>query len=229
MEAHVGTLNATERSVSGTGQARKLRARGLIPAVIYGRHGGCQSIAVDPAHLHSALDPEKRQNTLIKLTVRADDGSVVDEQQVMLKAHQVDAVKQTLLHADFVRVASDQLVHADVPVETVGRAVGVQMGGVLNLVFRTVPVECTPERIPGKLTVDVTPLDIGSVVTASALAVPEHVRVCLPPDQTVVAVVSPRAAAAMAEGEVAEEGAEATEGASAEAADKDKAEGTAHA
>ena len=195
MEAHVGKLTVTRRDGTGKTVTRKLRQQGLIPAVLYGEGGKAESLTVDPAHLVAALDPVKKGNTLIELTIESPEGGAAEQQKVMVKEHQIDAIKRDLLHADFIRVAVDKPVRADVPLHLEGRAIGVQMGGLLNQVFRVVPVECTPDRIPAGMTVDVTDLNIGDTVQVSNLSLPDGVTACLPADQTLALVVAGRGAA----------------------------------
>ncbi|MGD0530630.1 MAG: 50S ribosomal protein L25, partial [Polyangiaceae bacterium] len=85
----------------------------------------------------------------------------------------------------------DKPVDVNVPLFTTGKAVGVTAGGVLRIVYRTVPVRCLPDRIPVKLEADVTHLELGMHVSTQELKLPEGVSVRLPPEQTLVAVVAP--------------------------------------
>lgn len=213
MEAHIGKLNVKRRTGLGKLASRKLRQQGLIPAVIYGKGGASEPLALDPENLKAALDPQRKRNTLIEMTIEAADGSS-EKVNVMVHDHQIDPLGRNIVHADFIRVALDEPVQAEVPLESTGRAKGVQMGGLLNQVFRTVSVECTPDRIPAKIVVDVTELDIGGHIRVADLPLPEGVRATLPAEQTLLLIVAARGAAEAG----ATEGGAPTEGAAGGAA-----------
>ena len=209
----VGKLEVRIRKDHGKGYAHKLRQAGKIPAVCYG--GGEQplSLALDPKALKDALDPEKRQNTVITMTVKGD-GS--DRQlTVMLKDYQTDPLKNTVLHADFVRVDLTKEITVTVPLVLTGKAEGVKLGGIMHQVFRMIDVACLPDRIPTKLEADVSALNMGDALKAAEIKVSEGVRVMLDPKQSVAVVVAPKEEKAE---EVAAEGAvEGAEGAAAPA------------
>lgn len=194
METHVGTLSVSRRSGKGKSVTRKLRQAGLIPAVVYGPGGAAQPLSLDPLHLRAALDPERKQNTLIRLTVGADASGAAAEESVLVKTFQLNPVTHELLHVDFIRVDLTKDVHVEVPLELEGRPEGVALGGVLNQVFRVLPVACTPDKIPVRFTVDVSPLKLGDALHVRDLSLPEGVKVSLSPDQTLVVVLTPKAA-----------------------------------
>jgi large subunit ribosomal protein L25 len=214
----VGKLEVHIRKEHGKGYAHKLRDAGRIPAVIYGGGERPISLALDPRALKDALDPEKRQNTVITMTVKGDGA---DRQlTVMLKDYQTDPLKNTVLHADFVRVDLTKEIQVTVPLLVTGKAVGVTVGGILHQVFRMVDVACLPDRIPTKLEVDVSELNIGDAVKVTDVKVTEGVRILLDPKQSVAVVVAPKEEkveeAAAVEGAV--EGAEGAAAAPAEGA-----------
>jgi large subunit ribosomal protein L25 len=216
MDAEVGKLEAEIRTTSGKGWAHKLRQKGQIPAVCYGGGGAPLSIALDPRALSKALDPQKRQNTLITLTVKADGKS--QQLTVMLKEYQTDPIKLDVMHADFVRVDVTKPVRVTIPIVLTGRPEGVKLGGILHQVFRHVEVECLPDRIPVQLEGDVTPLNMGQALHASDLPVAEGVRVLLDPKQSVAVVVAPKAEKTPEEEATAAAAAETAEGAAPAAA-----------
>jgi large subunit ribosomal protein L25 len=215
-----GKLTAQRRTTKGKEQAAKLRQKGLIPAVCYGGGGESIPLAVDPVALKKALDPAKRRNTFIELMV--EDGKSSERLSVMVKNYQVDPLKLTLLHADFIRVAEDEVIDAAVPLLLTGKPEGVKVGGNLHQVFRTIPVRCIPQRIPVSMTLDVTALNIGDSLRVKDLAaMSEGVTIALPPNQTLALVMAPRKVAEVAAEAVAVEGAEgapAAEGAEGAAA-----------
>jgi large subunit ribosomal protein L25 len=214
----VGKLEVEVRKDSGKGHAHKLRELGRIPAVCYGGGEEPISLALDPRALKDALDPEKRQNTVITMTVKGDGA---DRQlTVMLKDYQTDPLRNTVLHADFVRVDLTKEIHVTVPLLLTGKAEGVKVGGILHQVFRMVDVACLPDRIPTKLEADVSALNIGDALKATDVVVTAGVRVLLDPKQSVAVVVAPKEEkaeeAAVVEGAV--EGAEGAVAAPAEGA-----------
>lgn len=206
----VGQLNATHRTSTGKSVTRKLRQAGQIPAVVYGQGEEPVLLAVDPAALLKSLDPEKRKNTVIALRV---DGAGADKQlNVMLREVQSNPLRGDLIHADFIRVSLEKEVHATVPVVLTGKPEGTKVGGTLHQVFRAIDVACTPERIPAKIEIDVTPLGLGETIHVRDLKLGEGVRPLIDVAQTVCTVTAPRA-------EKAAEATEAAPAADAKAAD----------
>ena len=223
VDAEVGKLTVSPRVATGKGVARKLRAKGLVPGVLYGAKEEPQMLTVDPKALHRALDPAKKQNTLIALSIVAE-GKSPTEKQVMVKDYQVDALDHTLLHVDFINVSSSELVDAEVPLQLEGKPEGLKYGGVLNQVYRTLHVRCTPDKIPSLVTLDVSALEIGQSLSVSEIPVPDGVTFALPAEQTVALVVAPRGASADEEA-ASEEGEEGAEGEAAAAGDAKPEEG----
>lgn len=217
----IGKLTAYNRQDTGKGVARKLRAKGFIPAICYGGGAVARAIKVRPDDLRKALDPVKVQNTLIDLTIE-DDGKT-EEIKVMVKAYQMDRLKDHMLHADFQAVDPDKMVSVVVPLVLTGRAIGVTEGGVMHQVLRTLPVDCFPEKIPGEITVDISALDIGDALRISDLPTEEGVEITLPGSQSFVQVAMARAVEEEEEeGAEGEEGEEGEEGAEGEAKEGDK-------
>src|SRR5437773_496998 len=120
----VGKLNAEYRGDTGKSAVRRLRAAGKIPAICYGAGGDPVPLAVDPTALLKSLDPVKKTNTVLTLTV---EGAPSGSQQltVMVRDYQKDAIRGHLTHADFLRVDLTKPVHATVPLVLVGKAEGV--------------------------------------------------------------------------------------------------------
>ncbi len=181
---------AEVRKERGKGPARRARAAGRIPAVCYGGGGASESIALDPKGLMIALKSELGRNSVIQLSIAAN-GEGTKEQLVMIKEYQVHPISQRLLHADLVRVDIDKEVRVEVPLKCIGRAIGVQVGGNIHQIFHRIPVICRPDKIPAKLEVDVTPLEIGDGLKAQDVPLPEGVKIGLDPNRTIVSVVAP--------------------------------------
>jgi len=222
----IGKLTVTRRQQTGKEQAQKLRAKGLIPAVCYGHGGEAISLTVDPNALRKALDPRKKQNTVIELSI--EDNGKTESCQVMLKDYQIDTIRRNVLHADFVRVADDQVIQVPVPLTLEGKPEGVKNGGTLHQVFRALPVKCRPRQIPTNITADVSALNLNEGIRVKDLAMlPEGVMVHLPPNQTIALVMAPRKVveeAAPVEGAEGAAGAEGAEGGEKKAEGKEAKE-----
>ena len=140
-------LEALHRVSAGKGEARRLRNTGKIPAVAYGKGLAAMAVSITPKQIVSILKGERGQNTVIQLKVGGDGGAAKDL-LVMIRDYSFHPVKRTLEHVDFVEVKLDRPVDVDVPINMIGKAAGVTMGGILRQVFRTVPVRWVPDRIP---------------------------------------------------------------------------------
>ena len=155
------SLIATKRETRGKNEARRLRASGHVPAVIYG--GALEEpvpVSVDPKILLRILHSDSGVNTLIDLELEGGDST-----QVLVKDFQLDPVSTELLHVDFYRLAMDKVITVTVPVTLRGEAIGVkQEGGLVDFVTREIQVECLPVEIPEHIEVDVQELSIGDGV-----------------------------------------------------------------
>ena len=193
------SLSATPRTDFGKGAARKIRAQGLLPAVIYRAGQPATSIVLDPLALETAFRRSGNRNTLVDLGV---DGS---NYVCLVKETQRDPVSAVLLHVDFYEVADTEPVVVSVPVEAVGKAAGVVAGGKLRMIRRDLTVSCKPADIPATVGVDVTKLGVGDFVRVSGIDAPSGVEIIAPNDFNVITVVGKRgmvqAAAEDAEGD----------------------------
>jgi large subunit ribosomal protein L25 len=149
------TLQVETRAGRGKNEARRLRAQGRIPAVVYGgEKGRTTEISVDPKVLLHILHSESGVNTLIGLQ-GADEG----ETRVLVKEYQLDPIQHKLLHVDFYRVAMDKAITVTVPIVLKGEAKGVkQQGGIVDFVHREIEIETLPGDIPENIAVDVSEL-----------------------------------------------------------------------
>lgn len=184
------TLEATLRTSRGKNEARRLRASGKIPAVLYGGdQPGGTAIAVDPRALSRILHSDTGANTLISLKT----GGAPD-MRVMVREYQIDPVDSHLLHADFYRVAMDRRMKVTVPIVVRGEPRGVkQQGGVLDFVHRDLDIECLPADIPEHIDVDVSELMVGQAVRVKDLTVDAKWTPVSEPEMMLVHVVMPKA------------------------------------
>jgi len=152
------TLSVTRRTDTGKGPARRLRMKGLVPAILYGpKMESALGIAVKPDDLRAAINTPRKFNTIIQM--KLDDGS---ERYVLFKAFETDPVERKLLHADFLEVRLEEKVKVAVPVVLVGKPVGVTDGGILSQARYEIELWCLPKDIPEKLEIDVSALKIGN-------------------------------------------------------------------
>jgi large subunit ribosomal protein L25 len=209
-------LKAEARDDTGKGAARKLRAQGKVPAVLYGPEIEAHRLAVDSRELWHALHTDAGVNVLIDLQL---DGETF---LTMPREVQRDIVRGTLLHVDFLRIRKDVAIQVDIPIHLTGDSVGVKEGGVVEHHLWELKVEVLPTQVPESVEADIERLSIGDSLHVSDLRLPQHVTVLTPEDETIVSVVPPpvlqleeevpEEEAELAEGEVPE-GEEAPEGA----------------
>lgn len=213
-------LRAEERAHAGSRVARRMRRRGQVPAVLYGRDQDSLSVAVDQRALHAALHTEGGLNALIDLEV--GKSSVL----TVARALQRHPVRGDILHLDFVKISLTETIEAEVAIHVIGVPVGVREdGGILESVRTHITVEALPDKIPASIDIDVANLGVGDSLSLDEVPVIEGVTFVDDPDTTLFTVQAPRveevveaAVALDAEGlpvAVAEEGA-AVEGEAAE-------------
>jgi large subunit ribosomal protein L25 len=186
MSTNTVNLKATARTVGGKSEARRLRTAGQIPAIAYGKGLPATAISVWPKEVAAILTSERGKNTVIKMNL---DGK--PELLVMIRDYAHHPVKRSLEHVDFVEVKLDRPVDVHVPLIATGKASGVTKGGLLRQVFRTVPLRCVPDKIPLKIEVDVSHLELGEHIATKDLKLGEGVSALLTPELTLIAVVTP--------------------------------------
>lgn len=211
-------LKAQSRDAVGKGAARKIRAAGKVPGVLYGPEVEPMRLAVDAQELWHALHTDAGTNVLINLAV---DG---DTFLTMPREVQRDIVRGTLLHVDFLRIRRDVAIQVDVPVQLVGESVGVKEGGVVEHHLWELRIECLPTQVPESVEADISALAINDSLHVSDLRIPQHLTVLTPLEEALVSVVPPPVLE-IPEEEVPEEEAELAEGEVAEG--EEPAEGEA--
>ena len=190
MSETTGKLTVNVRTRSGKGVARKLRAAGQIPAIVYGRGEDNVLISVSPHALHKAMDPERKMNTFWELELKDGDAVKGTERCIIADVHR-DMLRDDFMHVDFLRVDPELEVQVKIPVEYKGRAKGVVTGGKLRTLRRTVKVAAKPAHIPVKLVVDVTNIEAGQSLRLSELEI-ENTRFLDLPDTVMALVEAPR-------------------------------------
>jgi large subunit ribosomal protein L25 len=179
-------LGADGRTGTGKGEAKRLRLEGKVPAVAYGKDLASTLLSVAPKEVLQILQSDRGANSVIEMDVKAGSKLLV-----MIRDYTYHPVNRNLEHVDFVQVKLDQPVNVDVPLHYTGKPAGVVTGGIIRQVYRTVPVSCLPDRIPMKLEIDITHLNMGEHVATQDLKLSEGVKVRLPAEQTLIAIVAP--------------------------------------
>jgi large subunit ribosomal protein L25 len=214
-----GSLTAQWREGKGKEDARRLRNKGLIPAVVYGQRAETIPVTLSPQELAKILHGGAGERTLINLTIEGlKDGPIT--KTVILKEKQIDPLKRTWLHVDLYSIAMDEAINVNIPVRLVGKAAGVAQGGIVEHILREIEVKCLPADIPAGIDVDISALEIGHSIHVAEISV-EKAKILADPGQTIVTIVPPKeeavaAVAEVAEGELVEEVAEAKEAAEEE-------------
>jgi large subunit ribosomal protein L25 len=178
-------LTAERREGRGTGVARKLRAAGRIPAVLYGHDQESQPLSVDAHDMFKVLHTSAGANVLVDLKV--DD----TEHLVLPREIQRNHIRDTIVHVDFLVVSRTETIQVNVEIVDVGEAPGVKQGGVVDHHMREVVVECFPQDVPEHLEADVSGLDLNDVLHVSDLVAPKGVTILTNPEETVLAVIVP--------------------------------------
>jgi large subunit ribosomal protein L25 len=192
------TITTEPRENRGKNEARRLRARGLSPAIVYGPGSDPVAVAVDPKAVNQILRSTSGHNTIFNVDIQ---GQVAP---VMIVDWQNEPIKGRLLHIDLKRIDLSKRIAVKVPVHTSGDPKGVKIqGGLHEVVTREVELECLPDDIPEHFTIDVTELSIGQSVRASEIPLTGSMKLLSPPDAVISHVVAIRAAETTEEAEAA--------------------------
>ena len=190
----------TNREGLGKGPANRLRRSGFIPSVVYGGKGECVSVAVPPKMVNKIIRSEKGLNSVLSLRLADTDKT----RHVMIKSIDRHPVTDRLMHVDFIRIDMDTVINAVIPLEFIGLAEGVKLGGVLTIVRHEVDIECLPKSLLGKITVDVTALGMDESLRVKDLPAYDGVTYTVGPNR-MIAVVHAAAAPEVEEEEEEEE------------------------
>lgn len=187
-------LTAQVRDTRGKGAARRLRVVGQTPAVLYGNNTEAVSLQMDTKELTNTLLKVQRRNAVYTMHVKNSGGETCHH--VMVKELQTEPVSDALVHADFCAIALDQPIVFTVPVNYVGKAKGVDLGGDLTTFIRSVVLKGRPLDIPEYIEKDISDLGVDEKITCADLGVPASVEllsdkdaVCASVSMPIVAVV----------------------------------------
>ncbi len=185
-------LEATLREKTGKGPARRYRVQGYIPAVMYG-YKGTKSIAVRRAEFESIFE-EIGEHSII--TLNLNDKEKID---VIVKDYQIDPIRKSLIHLDFLEIESGKELRTEIPIKIVGESKGVKKGGILEEFLREIEVECLPKDLPEYIELDISDLDLGDSFHVSDLKVKEGIKILSSPDQVILTIGVPSKVAAATE------------------------------
>ena len=192
------SLQVSQRAGIGRKAVKAVRKNGRIPGVLYGKAKGdkavhSRAIEIEAKNLGAILQKSTSENVLVDVELTDAEGKKVDQHLAILLDVQHHPLKDYIVHVDLHEIAQDEILHADVPVTSVGEPVGVKNGGgLLETMLRTIRVACLPRDLPDLITVDVSHLEIGHSVHVSELKLPEGVKVSNPAELPVFSVFAPK-------------------------------------
>ncbi len=178
------TISIELREKVGKGVARKLRAQGRVPGVVYGKGVEPVVVSVDAKELAGAIVGEGGRNNLITL----QGGGSLNGNTVIVADLQRAALKGEYISVDLHQINLDEKVRVHVPIAVVGTAAGVKDGGMLEVLMHSLDLECLPAQIPGQVEVDVTDLHVGHTIHVGDLALPTGVKALDDPKTSVVSI-----------------------------------------
>src|SRR6201993_85455 len=181
-------LKAEPRPTVGRSSVRKLRARGLIPAVIYGGDNKPQPLQVTARDINAMMSKASGENVLVELEIAGQESS----RTALVQEVQHWPVGGEIRHVDFHAISMDEMIQAEVPLEATGIAIGVKtFGGLLEQSLRALAIECLPGDLPDRITVDVSQLNIGDSIHVRDIQFPRGVTPKVQPDLTAFSVLAP--------------------------------------
>lgn len=205
-------LDALARPRAGKGAARKVRREGKVPAVIYGDNKPPESIALDYNEIWKQYLKGQFTSTVFKLKIEGEERLVIPRDM------QLDPVRDTPVHIDFLRIGKDGLIRVLVPVRFIneGQSPGLKRGGVLNVVRHDIEVWCPYDKIPAAFTIDLAGVQIGTSIHVSSIELPEGITPTITDRDFTIATIAGR-------GKMAEEETETPAAEAAPAAAEKKA------
>lgn len=196
------------RTTTGNGPARVLRREGRVPAILYGPKTDSIMLSVSARDLEQILKTHNVGQVFLNLQIQNGENI---KKTAMFKELQIHPVSGDFLHIDFYEISMDRKVRVNVPIVTTGKSVGVELGGMLQVVRREVEVLCLPQAVPESIEVDISDLDMGDAIHVEELPLPEGVEIPAEVNFTVITVLSPKVEAEEEEEEEVEGAEEAAE------------------
>lgn len=179
-------LTAERRTATGRSAVRKLKAMGVVPAIIYGAKDKAEPLQVSRRDINAMLSHAAGENILVELEIAGKS------RLALVQEVQHAPLGGAILHVDFHAVSMDEMIQADVPLEPTGIANGVKnMGGLLEQNLRSLAIECLPRDLPDVITVDVSALNIGDAIHVREIQLSSGVTTRVQPDLTAFSVLAP--------------------------------------
>lgn len=183
-------LKTNIRTTTGNGPARRLRQTGQIPAVLYGPETESVLLSVNISDIDRVLKKGRIGQVLLNLVI--PNNGETSTKTAMVKELQLHPVSRNFLHIDFYEVAMDRKIMVNVPVTTTGKAKGVEVGGILQIIRRELEVQCLPLDVPESIEIDITDLDIGDSIHLGDIPRQSEIEFLGDEDFTVATLVSPK-------------------------------------
>lgn len=183
-------LKTNIRTTTGNGPARVLRQAGQIPAVLYGPGTESVLLSVNISDIDMILKKGRIGQALLNLVILNNEET--STKTVMVKELQHHPVSRDFLHIDFYEVAMDRKIMVNIPVTTIGKAKGVETGGILQIIRRELEVQCFPLDVPESIEIDITDLDVGDSIRLGDIARQSKIEFLDDENFTVVTVVIPK-------------------------------------
>ena len=182
----MSNLKATKRENLSSGSNNKLRAKGLIPAILYGGKDKNQNISISKKEISNIINSETFLSKVLELDI---DGK---KEKVIPRDVAYHVVSEEPMHIDFMRIVSGKKIILEIPVKFINHpdSPGLKRGGVLNIVRRKVELKCPAESIPDEIVVDLAGTDIGTSIKISSVKLPENVIPTITDRDFVVATVA---------------------------------------
>ncbi|MGH8093894.1 MAG: 50S ribosomal protein L25 [Chthoniobacterales bacterium] len=181
-------LSATRRTATGRSAARKIKAQGGVPAIIYGAKSKPEPLQVSRRDISLMLSHASGENILVELEIDGESAGRL----ALVQEVQHSPVGGDILHVDFHAVSVDEMIEAEIPLEPTGTPEGVKtFGGLLEQNLRSLEIECLPRDLPDVITVDVSQLNIGDAIHVKEIPLPAGVTTRVPGELTVFSVLAP--------------------------------------
>jgi large subunit ribosomal protein L25 len=192
---------AETREGKGTGAARKTRAAGFIPGILYGvGHDSCQ-IRLEKKSTEKIIRKLESHNVIASLVLKKDGNE--EKIRTLLKDVQIQPVKGDVIHLDFYRIRMDKPIRMQVPIHLAGTAPGLEQGGIMEHDLRELEIQALPDRMPDKIEIDVSNMQIGDTVLVRDIRIAEDVEIIDEPEKTIISMLAPKVVKEEVEGEEA--------------------------
>ena len=181
------SLKAQERAGTGKGAARKARAGGRVPAVMYGHGEATRLLSVDGHELDLLFSRIRVESTVIEVSIEGQKKPV----RALVREVQKHPARGKLLHVDFYQIHAGERITVNVPLHLLGAAAGVKAGGLVQHALDEIEVRCLADAIPASIDVDISALQIGDSLHVRDIAPPAGVELLVDGDRTVCSVMPP--------------------------------------